>query len=102
MWLPAVKRRKKSRENAEKVVKPPSIPTNKKFFNCGEKSSKFLIIKKYKIPAIKEPIMLTVNVPTGNLPIEIAKILQYLVKNSVVKWRKIEPIAPPKPTNKIL
>ena len=81
--MPEVKRRKKSRENAEKVVKPPSIPTNKKFFNCGEKSSKFFIIKKYKMPAIKEPITLTVNVPIGNLPIEVVKILQDLVKNSV-------------------
>jgi fluoride ion exporter CrcB/FEX len=43
----------------------------------------FFIIKKYKIPAIKEPIMLTANVPIGNLPIEVVKILQDLVKNSV-------------------
>jgi hypothetical protein len=78
-----VKRRKKSKVNAEKVVKPPRIPTNKKFFNCGEKSSKFFIIKKYKMPAIKEPIMLTANVPIGNLPIEVVRILQDLVKNSV-------------------
>jgi hypothetical protein len=35
------------------------------------------------MPAIKEPIMLTVNVPIGNLPIEVVKILQDLVKNSV-------------------
>ena len=81
--MPEVKRRKKSRENAEKVVKPPSIPTNKKFFNCGEKSSKFFIIKKYKMPVTIEPIILTVNVPSGNLPIEVVKILQDLVKNSV-------------------
>ncbi len=45
----------------------------------------FFIIKKYKMPAIKEPIMLTAKVPIGNLPTEIAKILQYLVKDSVVR-----------------
>jgi hypothetical protein len=37
------------------------------------------------MPAIKEPIILTTNVPIGNLPIDIAKILQYLVKDSAVK-----------------
>ena len=42
-------------------------------------------MKKYKIPATKEPIRFTANVPTGNLPIELVKILQDLVKTSVVR-----------------
>lgn len=56
-----------SKENAEKVVKPPSSPINKNVRRFME--TRPVSLNPARIPMIKEPQRLTINVPQGKIAV---------------------------------
>ena len=80
-----------SKPKVEYVVKPPHIPTFRKSNSLGFRL--FLKLKETINPINKHPIMLIKKVFIGNEKFSLTGI-------NPIKYLKIEPIAPPRPTNK--
>lgn len=81
-----------SRENVEKVVKPPHIPTFKKSNNLGSMFS-FFDVAKAKHPIANAPIIFMIKVLIGNDS-------GFLIGIKLIKYLNTAPINPPKPTAK--
>ena len=81
-----------SRENVEKVVKPPHIPTLKQSNNLGSIFSFFDTAKAIH-PIANAPIIFIIKVLIGNDS-------GFLIGIKLIKYLNTAPINPPKPTNK--
>lgn len=81
-----------SRENVEKVVNPPHIPTFKKSSNLGSMFSFFDAAKAMQ-PIANAPTILMIKVLIGNDS-------GFLIGIKLIKYLKIVPMNPPKPTIK--
>lgn len=81
-----------SRENVEKVVKPPHIPTFKKSSNFGSIFSFFETAKAIQ-PIANAPAIFIKKVLIGN-------DVGFLIGIKPIRYLKTAPINPPKPTTK--
>ena len=80
-----------SKPKVEYVVNPPQIPTFKKSNNFGFRL--FFKFRETTNPMTKHPVIFIKKVFTGNEKFSLTGI-------NPIKYLKIEPIAPPSPTNK--
>ena len=89
-YLPLCNSSKFSNEKAEKVVKPPQTPVARNNFQLYNNDSSFILSAMMR-PIKKQPIIFTANVGHG-------KNLELIIKD--IPYLSIEPIPPPRATNK--
>jgi hypothetical protein len=82
-----------SSENEENVVKPPRMPIKIKVLILDDKLAVSQVPQS--IPMIKDPKMLTINVPMGKVPVK------YLWVIPETAYRPTVPMAPPAINKKI-